>query len=86
MFVDNDFHFVDARLEKKNFTGQTRGAVIIEGNDGVQCAVHGAFHQARHGDQIVDEGVVKNDFGQASDSRHWVNLRGGICCSHTSRS
>src|SRR5262249_48684531 len=70
VFVDDYFHFVDARLKEENFSGQTGGAGIVEADDGIQGAVHGTFHSAGHGNQIVNQCVVKNCFGKAGGARH----------------
>ncbi len=70
MFIDDNFHFVDAGLEEKHFAGQRRGARIFQANDGVERAVHGAFDRACHGDQIVHERIVERDFGESGDGGH----------------
>ena len=64
VLVNHDFHFVDARLEQENFTGKTGGAFALETDNGVESAIHRAFDETSHGDQIVDQRVVKNDFRQ----------------------
>ena len=49
VFVDHDFHFIDARLEKKYFAGERGGARAIVGDQRVEGAIHGPFYGAGHG-------------------------------------
>jgi hypothetical protein len=70
MFIDDNFHFVDAGLEEKHFAGESRGTRIFQANDGVERAVHGAFDSARHGDEIVHERIVEHDFGESGSCCH----------------
>src|SRR5690349_11606747 len=68
VLVNNDFHFVDARLEKKDLTRESGSAGIVQTDDGVERAVHGALDGARHGDEIVHERIEHDGFGE---SRGW---------------
>src|SRR6266481_691954 len=71
VLIDDNFHFVDAGLEEKHFTGESRGAGTFQANDGVKRAVHGAFDGARHGNEVVHERVVEHDFRKSGSCCHW---------------
>jgi len=66
VLVNNDFHFVDARLEKKYLTGQSCGAGALQADDGVQRAVHCTFDGTGHRNQVVHQGVIEHDFRESS--------------------
>ncbi len=70
MFIDDDFHFVDARLEQKNFAGERPRARFVDAHDSVQAPVHRAFNGASHRDQIIDESFVENRFRLSSGTCH----------------
>src|SRR5208283_3656346 len=70
MLINDDFHFVDARFEKENFPGKPRGALAVKADKGIEGAVHGAFDEPGHRDQIIDESVVENNFRQAGSNFH----------------
>jgi len=66
VLVNDDFHFVDARLEKKYFTRQGCGSGTFQADDGVQRAVHCAFDSTGHRNQVVHQGVIEHDFRESS--------------------
>src|ERR1700674_1122195 len=70
VFVDHDFHFVDARFEEKHFAGESRRAGTFQANNGIQSAVHGAFYGASHGNEIVHERIVEHGFRETSSGCH----------------
>src|SRR5215470_7622601 len=70
MLVNDDFHFVDARLEKKYFARKSRSARILQTDNGIECAIHGALYGSRHRNQVIDQCVVQNSFGKRSGSGH----------------
>src|SRR6266850_4777515 len=66
VLINDDFHFVDARLEKKYLAGQSRGSGAFQADNGVQRAIHRAFDGAGHRNQVVHQGIVEHDFCESS--------------------
>src|SRR5215472_4892741 len=75
LLIDDNLHFIDARLEKKHFTGKSGGAGIVGADDGIERAVHGTLNRARHGNQIVHERVKHERFGRSGDGGHRSPLK-----------
>jgi len=69
MFIDDDFHFIDARFEEKHFAGKNRGAGIFQADDGVEGPVHSAFDSARHGNEIIHQRIVEHHFRKSGGLR-----------------
>ena len=76
VLIDDNFHFVDARLKKEHLTRESGSLGTVKADNSVQRAVHGAFDGARHGNQIIHERVEHNRFSESRGSGHRSPLNG----------
>src|SRR5689334_16036723 len=75
VLINDNFHFVDARLEEKYFAGENRCTGVFQTDKSIESAVHGAFHRARHGNEIVHKCVIENDFRKSGSGGHESSFR-----------